>query len=142
MDTKNIINTLKNVAVVVSLYIAQIALFWTFFEKFQGTPEWLTGMLESSPFASLTGVGWAIIGILEFLSVLLVVFSIFNAEFFMKNDLTWIKASIATGMVALAIMALGSSFANQFDSKASFIYYLGASTITLLIAEFYSKNEK
>lgn len=137
----NNVNRLKNLAVIASLYTAQVALFWTFLEKFTGTPEWLVKMLSSSPFAGLTGFGWGIIGVLELLAMVFIVLSIIKTEFLVKNDLLWLKSSIAVGMVALAVMAMGSSFASQYDSKANFIYYLGASAIMLLVAEYYSRNE-
>ncbi|UJF18426.1 hypothetical protein L0B53_15575 [Vibrio sp. SS-MA-C1-2] len=130
----NLIKTLTKSAVFISLYIAQVALFWTAFEKFSGAPQWLTDMLGNSPLASMTSLGWFIIGILELLVLVLIIISIIKLEFIGENNAIYIKAAISVGMVALAVMAMGTSFANDFSSKASFIYYLGAQAILYIIA--------
>ncbi|GEM81232.1 hypothetical protein [Vibrio superstes] len=129
------ISSLTMIATYASLYIAQIALFWTAFEKFSGAPEWLTEMLASSPFAPLTGFGWIMIGALELLVLAFVVLSLVKKEFLGHNNGLFLKAAISIGMVALATMAMGTSFANDFASKASFIYYLGAQVVMYLIAD-------
>ncbi len=134
MDNKVSIPFLTKLATFISLYLAQIALFWTAFEKFTGTPQWLTDMLASSPFASLTGLGWIIIGALELLVLILIALSVIKMEFLGKNEGLYLKASISVGLVTLAVMAMGTSFANDFASKASFIYYLGAQAVMYLVA--------
>lgn len=133
MDNKIFIPFLTKLATFTSLYIAQIALFWTAFEKFSGAPQWLTDMLASSTFAPLTGFGWLMVGLLELLVLILIVVSMIKMEFLGKNDGLYLKAAISVGLVALAVMAMGTSFANDFASKASFIYYLGAQAVMYLV---------
>lgn len=135
MNQKISLPSLTKLAIFASLYIAQIALFWTAFEKFSGAPQWLTEMLASSPLAPLTGLGWLLIGVLELLVLILIALSVFKMEFLGKNEGTFLKAAISIGAVALAVMAMGTSFANDFASKASFIYYLGAQAAMLLVAK-------
>ncbi|MTI13740.1 hypothetical protein [Sansalvadorimonas verongulae] len=125
---------LTKIAIFSSLYIAQIALFWSAFSKFSAPPQWLTDSLAGSPLSSLTGLGWVTIGVLELLALVLVILSILKREFAGSNNATFLKAAISFGMVALAVMAMGTSFASDFESKASLIYYVGAQAIMYMVA--------
>ncbi|MBH52409.1 MAG: hypothetical protein CL785_04575 [Chloroflexi bacterium] len=74
------------------------------------------------------------VGLLELLVLILVIVSMIKMEFLGKNDGLYLNAAISVGLVALAVMAIGTSFTNDFASKASFIYYLGAQVVMCLVA--------
>ena len=139
---KSWLNTIKYTGFVFSVYAAQVALFYSFYEKFSGSPEWINELLANSPLGALTPLGWIFIGVLEFLAILFVVISVVRREFLNGHDLCAIKASLVFGMLTLAIMAFGTSLAGKYDLKAGFIYYLGASAVLLVLAELYTLKEE
>lgn len=107
-------------------YVFILGLFHSFYQKFGPAPEWLVGMLSESPLAFTTQIGWVAIGILQLLVLVFAALSIANLEFFKPGKKDWLGAATATALLSMAVMAMGTGFAGEYDQMFEFMVYMTA----------------